>query len=73
MVNLYPDHYLSEKAYFLIAQVYENMVAGPAYDQGATMKSLNFYEDYLILYENAPERDIHETDEKYDARIKSMV
>ena len=70
LVDLYPDHYLSEKAYFLIAQVYENMVAGPAYDQGATMKSLNFYEDYLILYENAPERDIHETDEKYDARIK---
>ena len=34
------------------------------------MKSLNFYEDYLILYENAPERDFHETDEKYDARIK---
>jgi len=73
LVNLYPDHYLCEKAYFLIAQVYEKMVSGPAYDQGATMKSLNFYEDYLILYENAPSRDIHESKEKYDSRIKDYA
>ena len=42
IVNLYPENYLSEKAYFMLAKVYKDRVAGPAYDQGSTMKALNF-------------------------------
>ena len=35
---------------------FENRVAGPEYDQGATLKALNFYEDYLILFDELPPR-----------------
>ena len=52
LVNLYC--YLEEKAYYLLATIYQNKVAGPSYDQGATLKALNFFEDYLILYNEAP-------------------
>ena len=60
MINLYPDHYLAEKAYFQLAQVYQKMVSGPQYDQGSTLKALNFYEDYLILYK-PPAKDLNES------------
>ena len=29
LINLYPDNYLCEKAYFQLAQIFENRVAGP--------------------------------------------
>ena len=54
IVNQYPENYLSEKAYFMLAKFYEDRVAGPQYDQGSTLKALNFYEDYLILFATAP-------------------
>ena len=38
IVNLYPENYLSEKAYFMLAKVYKDRVAGPAYDQGSHYK-----------------------------------
>lgn len=51
LINLYPEDSLCEKAYFDLAVIYESMVKGPLYDQGATLKAVNFYEDYLILFE----------------------
>ena len=51
LINLYPEDSLSEKAYFDLAVIHESMVKGPLYDQGATLKAVNFYEDYLILFE----------------------
>ena len=72
LINLYPDHFLSEKAYFQLAQIYEGLVSGPNYDQGATLKALNFYEDYLILYKLPPAKDRHESSEDYLARIESF-
>jgi len=51
LINLYPDDSLCEKAYFDLAVIHESMVKGPFYDQGATLKAVNFYEDYLILFE----------------------
>jgi len=69
IVNLYPENYMSEKAYFMLAKVYEDRVSGPAYDQGKTLKSLNFYEDYLILYAKPPAQSIHESIKSYEARV----
>lgn len=68
LVNLYPDSHYCEKAYFDLAVIHESLVAGPAYDQGATLKALNFYEDYLILYEEPPPKSRHETEEAYAER-----
>ena len=68
LVNLYPDSHFCEKAYFDLAYIHESMVAGPDYDQGATLKALNFYEDYLILYETAPPKSRHETNEDFASR-----
>ena len=68
LVNLYPDSHYCEKAYFDLAVIHESLVAGPAYDQGATLKALNFYEDYLILYEEPPPKSRHETEQAYKAR-----
>ncbi len=70
LTNLYPDNYLCEEAYFELAKIFENRVAGPAYDQGATLKALNFYEDYLILFETFPPKSKHESFADYEIRIK---
>ena len=61
LINLYPDNYLCEKAYFLLATIYESRVTGPSYDQGSTMKALNFYEDFLILFPSPPPISKHES------------
>lgn len=70
IINLYPENYLAEKAYFLLARIFEDRVAGPAYDQGSTLKALNFYEDYLILYSSPPARNSRESNELFEIRIK---
>ncbi|MFP6900940.1 MAG: hypothetical protein VCA36_08345, partial [Opitutales bacterium] len=45
-----------------LAVIHESMVKGPLYDQGTTSKSLNFYEDYLILFD-AIKRATRESEE----------
>ena len=69
LVNLYPENYLGEKAYFLLAPIYKNKVTGPSYDQGATLKALNFFEDYLILYAQPPIQSTHESRDDYQRRL----
>ena len=71
LVNLYPESHYCEKAYFDLASIHESKVAGPAYDQGATLKALNLYEDYLILFETPPPKSKHETPEDFEARTKA--
>ena len=70
LTNLYPDNYLCEEAYFLLAQIFEDRVSGPSYDQGATLKALNFYEDYLILFSQSPPQSKHETASNYKIRVE---
>jgi tetratricopeptide (TPR) repeat protein len=70
LTNLYPDNYLCEESYFILAQIFESRVAGPAYDQGATLKALNFYEDYLILFSESPPKSKHEELTDYNNRLK---
>ena len=69
IINLYPENFLAEKAYFLLAKIFEERVAGPSYDQGSTLKALNFYEDYLILYSTPPPRNTRESKESFKIRI----
>ena len=69
LVNLYPENYLGEKAYFLLATIYKKKVTGPSYDQGATLKALNFFEDYLILYAQPPIQSPHESRDDYQKRL----
>jgi len=70
LINLYPDNYLCEEAYFLLAKMFEERIAGPSYDQGATLKALNFYEDYLILFAESPAKSKHELEENYQMRLQ---
>jgi tetratricopeptide (TPR) repeat protein len=72
LINYYPDNYLCEKAYFQLGQIYQQRVSGPSYDQGATLKALNFYEDYLILFESPPPRDKRETMQTFNERINGF-
>ena len=69
LINLYPENYLCEQAYYTLASIFEDRVAGPAYDQGATLKALNFYEDYLILFPQSPPKSKHESLEDYKSRL----
>ena len=71
IVNLYPENYMAEKAYFMLAKFYEERVSGPAYDQGSTLKALNFYEDYLILYAKPPPQSIHEDVKSFKVRVQA--
>jgi tetratricopeptide (TPR) repeat protein len=73
LVNYYPDHYLSEKAYFKLGEIYKGFVSGPSYDQGSTLNALNYFEDYLILYDQPPRRGPDETISNYQQRIKESA
>ena len=48
------------------------MVSGPQYDQGSTLKALNFYEDYLILYKQPPAKDLNESPDDYKVRVNEF-
>ena len=70
LINLYPEDRLSEKAYFDLAVIHESLVKGPLYDQGATLKAVNFFEDYLILFE-AIDRAPRESENDFAKRRSS--
>lgn len=73
IANLYPEHYLCEKSYFMLASIYEGRVSGPAYDQGSTLKALNFFEDYLILFDRSPSQGKYESLSAYQTRLEESV
>jgi outer membrane protein assembly factor BamD len=50
LINFYPDHPLSPDSYFLLAEVYSDLIEGPNYDQGSTREAISYYEDFLILF-----------------------
>jgi tetratricopeptide (TPR) repeat protein len=70
LTNLYPDNYLCEEAYFVLAKIFEGRVAGPSYDQGATLKALNLFEDYLILFTDSPPKSKHEELADFENRLQ---
>jgi tetratricopeptide (TPR) repeat protein len=70
LVNYYPEHYHCEKAYFMLGEIHQGFVSGPSYDQGATLKALNYYEDYVILFDQPPPKGASETQKQFEQRIK---
>ncbi|MCG8528316.1 MAG: outer membrane protein assembly factor BamD [Opitutales bacterium] len=50
LINFYPGHELTPDAYFLLAEVFSDLIEGPGYDQGSTREAISYYEDFLILY-----------------------
>ena len=70
LVNFYPNHYLCEKAYFMLGEIHQGFVSGPSYDQGATTMALNYYEDYLILFDQAPTKGVNETSQQFELRLR---
>lgn len=73
LVNFYPEHYLAEKAYFMLGNIHKDFVSGPSYDQGATLHALNYYEDYLILFDELPSKGTDETPEEYSIRKEETL
>jgi outer membrane protein assembly factor BamD len=54
LVGSYPSHKLTPDAYLALAHTYQGMIAGPAYDQGATQKAIQYYQDFVAQYPNDP-------------------
>lgn len=50
LINTYPQSMFTPDAYLQMAVTYRNMVDGPEYDQGAVLKAIDFYQDFLILF-----------------------
>ncbi|MEQ9825549.1 MAG: outer membrane protein assembly factor BamD [Puniceicoccaceae bacterium] len=50
LINFYPDHELTSDAYFLLAEVFSELIDGANYDQGSTREAISYYEDFLILF-----------------------
>ena len=73
LVNYYPDHYLAEKAYFMLGNIHKDFVSGPSYDQGSTLKALNYFEDYLILFEDVPGRGPDESADHFTQRKEKAL
>jgi outer membrane protein assembly factor BamD len=55
LINFYPGHELTPDAYFLLAEVFADLIEGAEYDQGSTREAISYYEDFLILF---PESDL---------------
>lgn len=73
LVNYYPDHYLTERAYLMLGNIYRNFVSGPSYDQDSTLRALQYYEDYIILFEEPPSRGLDESAEQFKLRKQDSV
>lgn len=50
LVSNYRDSNLAPCAYVKLADTYACMVQGPDYDQGSTLRAINYYQDFLLLY-----------------------
>ena len=50
LINFYPNHELTPEAYFLLAEVFADLIEGANYDQGSTREAISYYEDFLILF-----------------------
>ncbi|BET67696.1 hypothetical protein ASA1KI_26140 [Opitutales bacterium ASA1] len=50
LITNYPNSILAPEGYLRMAEVHEQTVDGPYYDQAATRESINYYQDFLILF-----------------------
>ncbi len=70
LINFYPENFRSEKAFFMLAEIYRKKATGPSYDQYAIKAALHHYQDYLILYDNPPVKDPSESMDQYNQRLE---
>ena len=70
LINYFPEHHLSEKAYFMLGKIYQGLVSGPSYDQTVTQEALNYFNDYMLLYSRPPERGVGESEKHFEERRK---
>ncbi len=54
IVCCYRNSEFAPCAYVKLGDIYAKMVHGPSYDQGATLRSINYYEDFLLLFPENP-------------------
>lgn len=52
LISNYRTSDLTPMAYIKLGEAYESLVPGPDYDQGSTLKAMNYYRDFLHLYPN---------------------
>lgn len=50
LISSYKRSEQAPDAYIELADAYRDMVHGPLYDQGATLKAINYYQDFLLLF-----------------------
>lgn len=50
LVSNYKHSELTPIAYIKLGEVYESLVPGSDYDQGSTLRAINYYQDFLHLY-----------------------
>ncbi|MGH8019655.1 MAG: tetratricopeptide repeat protein, partial [Opitutaceae bacterium] len=70
LITNYPNSILAPDGYLRMAEVHEQTVDGPLYDQSATKESINYYEDFLILF---PRHSEVAQAENGLARMKEML
>jgi outer membrane protein assembly factor BamD len=54
LIGSYPSHPLTPDAYLALAMTYQGMIAGAPYDQGATQKAIQYYQDFIAQYPGDP-------------------
>ena len=50
LINFYPQSTLAPDAYFNLAETFADLVQSYEHDQGATRKSISYYEDFIALF-----------------------
>ncbi len=54
LVNEHPESLFRPDAYLMLADIYSDLVVGPAYDQGSTRQAVRYLDDYLFFYRDSP-------------------
>ncbi len=75
LVNEHPESILRSDAYLMLADVYSNLVVGPAYDQGSTRQAVRYLDDYLFFYRESAKAQDAETkrDNLLDVQARSKL
>ena len=50
IINSYPDSPYAAEAYFLIPNIYSDLIKGPEYDLESTREAIRYCEDFIALY-----------------------
>lgn len=75
LITNYPNSFATSDGYLRLAQVHEQLVDGPWYDQGETKEAIMHYEDFLILFPDNPDVGVAEDglDRMQDVLAQSRI